>query len=591
MRKRSLSHVIFVNTAFITAAVLIFTSVVAFVLIRNSLSQAFHSQQNSIQRLFVDSIADDILTGAYSEAYRKCVSFFENPVVQAVDVKSTSGDSVCSLVKNDSIAHTVKIATPVYFDESKSESAAIVDVAYSEQAMVNVWNQSIVILLVAVVLAVLLSLFIIRSASKKLTQPIRLLSERLSAGDLQQMEDLSGISKDNSVSEISSLFRGIEQMSKTIIESQKVLLYKKGQEVELALAKQVAHDIRSPLTALNAVLDCVPNMPDDARRLVKSAVGRIMDITTKLLSQHRKNIVRASVPDPNESVSVKEPELISQLIEQIVAEKRVQIQADKRVEIDAAAATRQLDVFACVDRVEFCRALSNTLNNAVEAIDREGKITISLKKNGTDIILLIEDSGKGIPADVLERLGKFGQTFGKADGSGLGLFHAESTMKSIGGRVELKSKVGAGTSVRLIFPTSKPPDWYFSKLDLEQNSTVVIVDDDPSIHEAWATRLASFKNKHPMFRVFNFSSIDEFKVWFGTEKIESQNIKFLFDYEVLGSRQTGLEVIDELGIGKYAVLITSHSEEKAIRKKCSELGAGLIPKGMLGHIPIDMEGA
>jgi hypothetical protein len=60
------------------------------------------------------------------------------------------------------------------------------------------------------------------------------------------------------------------------------------------------------------------------------------------------------------------------------------------------------------------------------------------------------------------------------------------------------------------------------------------------------------------------------------------------DYELLNQNATGLDVIEDLGIGTQAILVTSRYEEDKIRERCDRLGVRLIPKAMAGFVPIEI---
>ena len=61
------------------------------------------------------------------------------------------------------------------------------------------------------------------------------------------------------------------------------------------------------------------------------------------------------------------------------------------------------------------------------------------------------------------------------------------------------------------------------------------------------------------------------------------------DYELLGQTRTGLDVIEELQLQKSSILVTSYYEERKIRDRCTNLGVKLLPKGMLGFVPISIK--
>jgi signal transduction histidine kinase len=114
-------------------------------------------------------------------------------------------------------------------------------------------------------------------------------------------------------------------------------------------------------------------------------------------------------------------------------------------------------ISARVPKGELSRALSNLINNSVEAIDQgQGIVWISLACNGSENVIQIRDNGKGIPTKHLLDLGSPGFSFGKGDldqsGNGLGLFHAKTTIENLGGRIKIESTEGLGTTISLILP-------------------------------------------------------------------------------------------------------------------------------------------
>ncbi|XEC93727.1 sensor histidine kinase [Paenibacillus tarimensis] len=107
------------------------------------------------------------------------------------------------------------------------------------------------------------------------------------------------------------------------------------------------------------------------------------------------------------------------------------------------------------DRSHVEEALSNILNNAIEAIEAvesKGLITITTKKRRNQVCIEIEDTGCGIPPDHLRKVSiPFFSTKNSSENYGLGLSICLQVMQKHGGKMEILSK-GRGTSVKLIFP-------------------------------------------------------------------------------------------------------------------------------------------
>ena len=78
-----------------------------------------------------------------------------------------------------------------------------------------------------------------------------------------------------------------------------------------------------------------------------------------------------------------------------------------------------------------------------------------------------------------------GNSFGKANGSGLGLWHARETVRAWGGEIEIRSEEGKGTEVDVVLPKALPPSHLISILAIACHSTILVLDDDPNVHEMW----------------------------------------------------------------------------------------------------------
>ena len=78
----------------------------------------------------------------------------------------------------------------------------------------------------------------------------------------------------------------------------------------------------------------------------------------------------------------------------------------------------------------------------------------------------------------------------KITGSGLGLYHARMAVESWGGKLLIRSQQGKGTSVGISIPETVAPSWFVPFLQVPARGTrVVVLDDDPSIHNLWEERL------------------------------------------------------------------------------------------------------
>ncbi len=362
------------------------------------------------------------------------------------------------------------------------------------------------------------------------------------------------------------------------------------------MAKQVSHDIRSPLSALNMVMEQLTQIPENHRLIIRSSVSRINDIANQLLDKGKSPAIKTGGSSlSNQNLPQLSVQLLFPIIDSLVSEKRMQFR-DKQSVVIEANVQKGYGLFANINSIELKRVISNLINNSVEAfLSEKGNIVVSLDCSGDDINLVIEDNGKGIPENILKKLGEIGVSHGKEgtqSGSGLGVYHAKQTVESFGGTFAIESKEGIGTKIKMVFPKAQAPHWFVEKLRLMPKMLVISLDDDLCIHQIWSERLSSNRYESQEIEHFTFTSVGEFRSWFIDQGILSaapESVMFLIDYELLDQNITGLDIIEELKISNRAILVTSRYEESKIRARCESLGVRLIPKAIASFVPIDVE--
>jgi len=356
------------------------------------------------------------------------------------------------------------------------------------------------------------------------------------------------------------------------------------------LASQVAHDIRSPVFALEAALKNVPQLSERQRVIVRHAVNRIRDVANGLLEKNRQKAGTASAETIQRMAEAQETFLLSGLIEPVITEKRLQYESKLGIQINFDLSHESYGLFAKVQPAEFRRIISNLVNNAVEALGEKGTVNLSLAQVAGTLALTVTDTGKGIPPDVLAKLGQRGETHGKAGGSGLGLYHARTTAESWGGTLSIVSELGKGTTVTIELPKAEAPAYFTGEVKLVPGRPVVVLDDDPGIHELWRGRFESAHFKDHNIEVFNFSEPTALRAWIKDNPDKASKAICLFDYELTGHTETGLTLAEELGLCARTILVTSRAEEKRIIDACTALKVRIIPKGQAEIVPIAIGG-
>lgn len=454
-------------------------------------------------------------------------------------------------------------------------------------------------LLLAVAIAIATALFMKLLANRvsltvrsKIVNPIMILHSSLSDEDSE------------SLNRIAPEVAEIEALKLSLLEARSQMKNLIQQQSLGKIAKQVAHDIRSPLAALSMAITSLNNLPEERRVLIRNAVQRINDIANDLLkkgaSDNSNKINETSKTNNKVAVDSSKDmqaqnwnltnELIAAQVDILVSEKRMQYRNHESLEIDLDL-SGSFGAFAKIEVTEFKRLLSNLINNSVESFQKnKGKVQINVKKTSDRIEVIISDNGPGIPQQVLEKLGKVEVTFGKSShaegGSGLGFLSAVNSMKMMGGEIKIQSTQNVGTKIVVALPSAETPDWFADKIILPEGCSLISLDDDVSIHQIWAGRLSSLSSKNIDHK--KFQSEDVFIDYVQQTKSIADKSIFLIDYELLNQKNTGLEIIEFLEIAKQSILVTSRYEESAIRKKASQLGLKILPKSLAGFVPIQV---
>ena len=314
------------------------------------------------------------------------------------------------------------------------------------------------------------------------------------------------------------------------------------------ISEEVAHDIRSPLTALRMATEHISILPEDQRVMIRTSTTRVNDIANNLLTN-----VEVTGTGHTE---IRIPELLSSTLDRIVSEKRAQY-SNQEITFDLQIPSDLFTIFVNVQPIELKRVLSNLINNSVEAFKKkEGTITLKLSKEGTHVSIHVIDNGCGIPPALLDKIFEEKQSFGKKGGHGLGLSHAQRVVQLWEGEITVSSELNHGTEIKIILPAeTEPPVWFAPAIVVSEKSTVVVIDDDDFIHLVWKER---FKESlaNSLITLLSFYSLESFTEWF--EKNKDPSYFLLMDYEFRNTEKTGLDSLKKLHVpSTQAVLVTS----------------------------------
>jgi len=243
-------------------------------------------------------------------------------------------------------------------------------------------------------------------------------------------------------------------------ESREIMLHETEHTSKLAsigrLAAGVAHEINNPLAIINEKAGLMKDllMRSDnfnykekfLNQLVslESAVSRARIITHRLLGFARRmevSLENINIPDVMEEVLG--------FLEKEAAYRNILIEKNFEPGLPEIKS----------DHGQLQQIFLNIINNAIDAVDHGGKITIDCRRNDQDSIAVdISDNGPGMPPEIVKNIFVpfFTTKKGKEkQGTGLGLSITYGLVKKLGGEISVHSEVGIGTTFSFIFPTNQ----------------------------------------------------------------------------------------------------------------------------------------
>ncbi len=450
-------------------------------------------------------------------------------------------------------------------------------------------QSSLYLLLTAFVTLLAAVLLILSVLKRKLLNPLTKLEAEISDKILHI--DSAGNTLGNIESapyEIQMIKKAFERLISALQEEYRTHLDKQRKAALFDQATQIAHDIRSPLAAIDMVISDINNFAEEKRIILRSSINRIHDIANDLLLNN--NLIPNSEKVKNncnqDQFIELETVLLSSIINSMGSEKRTQYRSNPYIVIENLISKSAYGIFSKINKREFTRVLSNLINNAVESIHgSNGYIKINLSKNSHYAKIEIEDNGIGIPESILNKIGKEKVTYNKKGGTGHGLYHAFYTIKMMNGIICVDSILNQGTKISISLPLAIPPSWFVPILPTNNYSFFIILDDDITVHQIWDERFKEKKfNANTKFQLQHFTSPNDFEVWLKNDS--TNDFLLLCDYEFVGFKETGIDIIKRLNLFSCSILVTSHYDEDHIQRLCEKLSIKLIPKDASAYIPI-----
>jgi signal transduction histidine kinase len=247
--------------------------------------------------------------------------------------------------------------------------------------------------------------------------------------------------------ELRRLVEDFNQMAADLQRQRKELERTQRLEAWADMARQVAHDIKNPLTPIQLSAEHALRINIDNGRplspVLDDCVNAILGQVRLLRQISAEFSSFASSPTPR-----PEPADVAALVEEVVAPYLSGLAGRIVIEVGA-----ERGITAMVDRTLFGRALTNIIENALHAMPGTGRLVIDVSRSEPDrtATVQITDTGVGMDREALDKI--FEPYFStKTTGTGLGLTIAKRNVELNGGQIRVESQRGVGTTVMLTVP-------------------------------------------------------------------------------------------------------------------------------------------
>jgi two-component system NtrC family sensor kinase len=214
------------------------------------------------------------------------------------------------------------------------------------------------------------------------------------------------------------------------------------------LASSIAHEIKNPLISIQGFARRIGTTEDRDKlekyaKFIEQEADRLTQVLTKLLGFSRMDEPKKDFLNMNDIVD----DTVLFMEHHLTRFKNVEIAVEKEPDLPLVQ----------VDRIHVQQTVVNILMNAAQAMPGGGKILIKTGRGDQYVFISITDTGVGIKEEDLEKIFEpFFSTKEKEQGTGLGLSLCKRLIEANAGKIEVESKVGEGTTFRIMVPINQP---------------------------------------------------------------------------------------------------------------------------------------
>ena len=331
-----------------------------------------------------------------------------------------------SVLKNDAGEKYAILFFPYFQDVSFAESELNVFLS-------TLYQIYFIMLVVAIVLAYFISRFVTRSIE----------TIRVKIGQTGLLKKNEKIYLNNATKEIDSLVNSYNKMIDDLEDSAERLAKTEREQAWQEMAKQVAHEIKNPLTPMRLT---VQSFQKNSGFKSEDEKLKLNDFCEVLIEQiDTMSNVATSFSDfaTLPKTQLEKTDIVE------ATKKVVEIFEQNNITLE----TSNENIFVKLDKEQWIRVMTNLIKNSIQSIphDRESNIQVKIKESTKKVKIIVSDNGLGVSNKNREKI--FEPKFTtKSDGMGLGLGIVRSIINSHRGKISYKSKNKKGTDFTISLP-------------------------------------------------------------------------------------------------------------------------------------------
>jgi signal transduction histidine kinase len=289
--------------------------------------------------------------------------------------------------------------------------------------------------------AVLFSIILAYFSSRLISDPIKEIVEKMKATRLIKQNEKIDIY--TSTIELKELIKAYNSMIDDLENSAVKLAFSERENAWREMAKQVAHEIKNPLTPMRLTIQNYERKYDAKAEDNKE---KLADFCDSLIQQIDTMSTIASAFSDFAKMPIPNKELldvvdVTKSALDIFSEDYIFFKSDKK------------EISASFDKTQLTRILTNLVTNALHAVTdtKNPEIEVVITETAGQIEISVKDNGKGIADENKSKI--FEPKFTtKSSGMGLGLAMVKNIVESYNGKIKFESKLGLGTKFTINFP-------------------------------------------------------------------------------------------------------------------------------------------